>query len=63
MAKTKKLTPFWKVRIATFIWGFCCVLWFTGRIDLSSKLFLTQVAGNSLIMWWFLRPKKEYVKT
>lgn len=48
------MSKFWKVRILTFIWGALVVYYFTRRIDLTSKLFLTQVVGNSIIMWFIL---------
>lgn len=53
------MSQFWKIRIGTFVWGFSVIYWFTGQIDFTSKVFLVQVLGNSLIMWWFTRPKKE----
>ena len=53
-----KLSQFAKVRISTFIWGFLVVYAFTQRFDLTSALFLTQVAGNTLIMWYFLKKIK-----
>jgi len=48
---------FIKMRIATFLWGFLVVYFFTGRLDVTSLLFLTQVAGNTIIMWFFTREK------
>ncbi len=52
------MSKFAKVRILTFVWGFAVVYAFTGRLDLTSALFLTQVAGNTIIMWYFLRSSK-----
>jgi len=54
-----KLNQFVKVRIATFVWGFAVVYGFTRRIDLTSMLFLTQVIGNTIIMWYFLKHKQS----
>lgn len=51
------MSTFWKMRIATFVWGFLCLYWFTGKLDFTSKVFLIQVAGNSLIMYLFTRRK------
>ena len=49
-----KINKFLKTRIATFIWGLCVVYFFTRQIDLTSKIFLTQVIGNTFIMWYFI---------
>ena len=49
---------FWRLRVATLIWGFIVVYAFTRRIDLTGKIFLVQVIGNTVIMWWLTRPKK-----
>lgn len=48
------MSKFWKTRIATFIWGAAVVYYYTRQLDLTSRLFLTQVAGNTLIMWFFI---------
>lgn len=37
------------------LWGFAVLYAFTGRIDLTSKVFLVQIGGNTAIMWWFTR--------
>lgn len=39
----------------TFIWGFVVIYLFTGRLDLTSKAFLIQAGGNTLIMWALLK--------
>jgi hypothetical protein len=57
------MNNFWKVRIATFIWGFIVLYYFTRKIDLTSKAFLIQVIGNSVIMWFFLRNGNNKYKT
>lgn len=49
------MSQFWKVRLATFLWGLITVWSFTKQIDLTSKIFITQVIGNSIIMWVFLK--------
>jgi hypothetical protein len=51
---------FWKVRLTTFIWGFLVVYAFTRRLDLTSLLFLTQVLGNTIIMWVFLKDERTH---
>lgn len=48
------MSKFWKTRIATFLWGLAVVYFYTENIDVTSKLFLTQVIGNSFIMWFFI---------
>ena len=50
-------SKFWKVRMATFVWGFLVIYWFTGKLDLTSKAFLIQALGNTLIMYFFLEWK------
>jgi hypothetical protein len=49
------MTIFWKIRIATFAWGALVLYGFTQSVDFTSKVFLAQVLGNTLIMWWFTR--------
>jgi uncharacterized membrane protein len=49
------MSKFWQVRLATFIWGFAVIYAFTGRIDFTSKVFLTQALGNSIIMYLILK--------
>jgi len=49
------MSKFWQVRLWTFIWGFSVIYYFTGKIDFTSKVFLVQVIGNSIIMWLILR--------
>lgn len=51
------MSKFWKVRIGTFIWGALVVYFFTRQLDLTSRIFLTQVIGNTVIMWYFLQYK------
>ena len=46
---------FWKVRLATLLWGFAVVYIFTGRLGLTSRIFMVQAAGNTAIMWALLR--------
>lgn len=53
------MSSFWKVRIGTFIWGFLVIYYFTGKLDFTSKVFLVQVIGNSFIMWFFIKDKKN----
>lgn len=48
------MTTFWKVRIATLIWGFFVILYFTGNFDFTSKIFFVQVIGNTLLMKFFI---------
>lgn len=52
------MSKFWQVRIATFIWGALVVYYFTHSIDLTSRLFITQVVGNTFIIWYILERKK-----
>ena len=40
-----------KTRIAMFIWGFSVIYFFTGNINLTSKTFLVQALGNTLILY------------
>lgn len=49
------MSKFWKLRTCTFLWGFFVIYCFTGALDFTSKVFLVQAAGNSLIMWYFLK--------
>lgn len=49
------MTTFWKIRLSTLIWGFLVLYGFTRRLDLTSLVFLVQVAGNTVLMWWFTR--------
>ena len=44
------MNKFWQVRLATFAWGFSVTYAFTGKLGLSSALFLTMAAGNTIIM-------------
>lgn len=48
------MNKFWKIRIGMFIWGFAVTYFFTHKLDLSSKIFLFQAAGNTIILWVFL---------
>jgi uncharacterized membrane protein len=52
------MSKFWQVRISTFIWGLLVVYFFTRKIDVATKLFLTQVIGNTIIMYLILGWKK-----
>lgn len=56
------MSQFWKIRIGMSIWGFLVAWFFTDKIDLTSKIFISQLAGNSLILWVFLN-KNENKKT
>lgn len=49
------MSRFWKVRLATLIWGFAVVYLYTGKLDMTSELLLMQVAGNTVIMLYFLK--------
>lgn len=49
------MSAFWKVRLLTFLWGAIVVWFFTREINLTGKIFLTQVIGNSLIMYFCLK--------
>jgi uncharacterized membrane protein len=51
------MSTFWKLRLSMFAWGFFVVYAFTRQIDLSSKVFLVQAAGNTALIWWFTREK------
>ena len=53
------MSPFVKTRIATLIWGFSVVYYFTGELNLSSKIFLIQAVGNTFLMWYFIKEKYE----
>lgn len=46
---------FLKVRLLTMIWGFSVVLALTGELNLTSKIFLIQVIGNTIIMKIFIK--------
>jgi uncharacterized membrane protein YeaQ/YmgE (transglycosylase-associated protein family) len=46
-----EISNFWKIRIGTFVWGFLVSYWYTGQLGFASKMFLTMVAGNTIIMW------------
>ena len=48
------------VRVLTFIWGFSVIYLFTGKLDFTSKVFLVQVIGNTIIMWAILKQKRKY---
>lgn len=52
------MSRFWKVRLALSFWGFLCAFFFTGRFDLTSKIFLAQFTGNTVILWFLLRGEK-----
>ena len=41
------------------IWGLSCAWYFTNQIDLSSKIFISQLLGNSLILWLFLNENRD----
>jgi len=49
------MKTFWKIRILMSVWGFSCAWFFTGQIDLTSKIFIAQLIGNSFILWIFLK--------
>ena len=49
------MSTFWKVRISTLLWGFCVLYYFTGQIDLTGKIFLVQVIGNTVLMKLLIR--------
>jgi len=51
------MNTFWKVRIATLLWGFAVSYAFTGRLGFASLMFGTMVVGNTLIMGFFLNDK------
>jgi len=44
------MSTFWKVRLATMIWGFAISWLFTGQIGLASSMFLVMIIGNTVIM-------------
>lgn len=52
------MSKFAWVRALTFIWGFAVIYYFTGKLDFTSKVFLIQVMGNTIIMWAVLKEKK-----
>jgi uncharacterized membrane protein len=47
---------FWPTRILMLIWGFGVVYAFTGRLDLTSKVFIIQALGNTIIMALMKKP-------
>ncbi len=49
------MSQFWKLRLSMLAWGFCVAYYFTGQLDLTSKLFAVQVVGNTALLWWFTR--------
>lgn len=51
------MSKFWKARIGMFIWGALCTYFFTRKIDITSKLFTSQVIGNTIIMWLAFKNK------
>lgn len=53
------MNKFLLTRILTLIWGFAVIYYFTGRLDFTSKVFLIQALGNTLIMWLILKEKNE----
>ena len=44
------MNTFWKVRIATLIWGFTVSYMFTGDLGFASTMFAVMVIGNTIIM-------------
>jgi len=54
------MSTFWKIRIGMSLWGLLCIWFFTRQVDLTSKVFIAQLLGNSLILWLFIdKPKKD----
>jgi len=49
------MTTFWKLRLSTLAWGCLVIYGFTRQIDFTAKVFLVQVIGNTVILWWFTR--------
>ena len=44
------MSTFWKVRIATLVWGFSVSYVFTGSLGFASAMFGVMVLGNTIIM-------------
>lgn len=40
-----------RTRITMFIWGFSVIYFFTGDFDLTSRTFIVQAIGNTLILY------------
>lgn len=53
------MSVFVKTRLATLVWGFGIVYYFTGSLNLSSKIFIIQAVGNTIIMWYFIKENKN----
>ncbi len=49
------MNKFYKLRIATLLWGCSVSYAFTGDLGLTSKMMLVIFIGNTFIMWWFTR--------
>lgn len=53
------MSKFWKVRLATLVWGSSVTYFFTGDLGLTGMIGLVVVAGNTLIMWFFLHERSR----
>lgn len=53
------MSTFWKLRLSMFAWGFAVIYAFTGKLDLTSRVFLVQALGNTVLIWWFTRDRRH----
>lgn len=49
------MSQFWKVRIATLIWGFGVTYSFTGSLSFTGKIYLIILLGNTTMWYLFFR--------
>ncbi|MBU2101492.1 hypothetical protein KKH05_02135 [Patescibacteria group bacterium] len=49
------MSPFWKTRIATLIWGFTVSIIFTGKLVVAVPMFAVMVIGNTIWMKMFIK--------
>lgn len=49
------MTTFWKVRIATALYGFAVTYAFTGRLWGSVTMMIVLILGNTILMKWLIK--------
>ncbi|PIR98245.1 MAG: hypothetical protein COT89_00870 [Candidatus Colwellbacteria bacterium CG10_big_fil_rev_8_21_14_0_10_42_22] len=53
--RNKRMSSFWKTRIATLVWGFIVSIIFTGKLIVAVPMFTVMVIGNTILMKIFIK--------
>lgn len=53
------MSTFWKVRVATLLWGFSVSYVFTEDLGFASAMFAVMVIGNTIIMKVLIKEKND----